>query len=924
MEIFVPTSTTARILYLDDQQYWREQVGGLLRDYGYMVEAVPTVDEAREHLRSGWEFDLLIADVRLNEQDESDVSGIALATQIRDEGSPLPVIILTAYQNSLSSAVYSKISKHPYKFSVVGKGEMPSKSENGLLCQIENSLPLNKRSIFCFVVMPFDPEFDEVYSAIQETLKELNIPCFRADKDHRAGYVPEKVREHLRRSTFVIADLTGHIPNVMYELGYAHASRRDTILLCQDYDSDLPRELGSFHAVRYGSMFSGIQELKNDLRTAVLETLSGQTVMPALRTGITCLPKTCAILASDKSIGQTAHSEIILPVVQKLGLQPLPQESLRANLLLVEQQWMAIQRASVIIAEISDGDPSVYYQVGVADALRHDCVVFLVCKDAKPPFNLRGRANLIEYNPTTARTAKSAHSEIEKRLQACLNTRHDQPASQPPQVDDQERNSRIQELFVLINRFSRQADSEIQERIRKQWSSDRILQSDEVFRETRQFVGERVEQYITAVQAAQSLDEANKVAHDLLTHGPRWADEALNRASSLQSSQPVNGANPIPGLVVREATSVDLELLVSLSGDGQTLAYVLHNPNGGLYHHKPVGSVRLASSPQALMQKTFDHLSALAKKPSAGQPPVETQQATQAISDIGSNLYDELFPLEFKLEYRVLRKNYRGMNLLITSDEPWIPWEMVRPVQNDAEGIPIYDDPPLCDTFQLARWTAGRAAPRRLYMQRAVLIRPSHNLKAASVEAAFFADLEADLPGLQVGEPLRLLSDVLDAFRGGSIHLFHFACHGNFDVSDPNESKLKLSDGVLTASQLTGNSQSGLRRAKPFVFLNACHSGQRGYGLTRIGGWAQRFINCGASAFVGTLWEINDVSAATFTVEFYRRLFGLEGYPQMMLGQAFREARLVIKNVYPGDPTWLAFVLYGNPLAYVRIGGSGA
>ena len=110
----------------------------------------------------------------------------------------------------------------------------------------------------------------------------------------------------------------------------------------------------------------------------------------------------------------------------------------------------------------------------------------------------------------------------------------------------------------------------------------------------------------------------------------------------------------------------------------------------------------------------------------------------------------------------------------------------------------------------------------------------------------------------------------------GTTQLYHFACHGNFDLTDPNESKLRLVDGFLSPSQLVGDRQSGLRRAKPLVFLNACHSGERGHGLTRLGGWAERFIDAGASAFIGSLWEINDEMAARFSLEFYHRILGLK------------------------------------------------
>ena len=309
----------------------------------------------------------------------------------------------------------------------------------------------------------------------------------------------------------------------------------------------------------------------------------------------------------------------------------------------------------------------------------------------------------------------------------------------------------------------------------------------------------------------------------------------------------------------------------------------------------------------------------MARAPSVHCSDEEQQFAEQTVLDFGSYLYDQLFPLEFKIEYRRLRDHFLDKSLLITSDEPWIPWELVRPVESDDKGILLYDDPPLCEAFCLARWIFGRAAPNILDVAHAVLVQPPSNLAAANSEAGFFLGLGTELPNLQVAGPLQTLSDVLNSFRDGGTQLYHFVCHGNLDTVDPNESKLKLSDGFLTATQITADRQSGLRRAAPMVFLNTCHGGRREYGLTQLGGWSQRFIDSGASAFVGAQWEVNDELAEMFAREFYSRLFGLEKHPSTTLGEAFRQARLAIKEHGRGNPTWLTYVLYGSPFACVRI-----
>jgi hypothetical protein len=54
-----------------------------------------------------------------------------------------------------------------------------------------------------------------------------------------------------------------------------------------------------------------------------------------------------------------------------------------------------------------------------------------------------------------------------------------------------------------------------------------------------------------------------------------------------------------------------------------------------------------------------------------------------------------------------------------------------------------------------------------------------------------------------------------------------------------------------------------------------------------------------------------DSSASTYAQEFYRA--ALAGDP---LGAAAKKARDAIRDE-PGDPTWLAYTLYGDPAARV-------
>jgi hypothetical protein len=388
-------------------------------------------------------------------------------------------------------------------------------------------------------------------------------------------------------------------------------------------------------------------------------------------------------------------------------------------------------------------------------------------------------------------------------------------------------------------------------------------------------------------------------------------------AGDLRSVQvpPIPLAAPCPG-----ARPPDLELRVTLGADGRTLAFVLHAPQGSAYNFKPTGQVTLQTDPRNFLQRYVDRLGSMARIPAETRTPGDTQQALRDLSRLGANLYDDLFPEDLKREYRTIRERYRGQSLLITSDEPWIPWELVRPFESDEAGNVLYDDPFLCETFRLAHWLAGRGTPDRLVFKQAAVIVPVTNLAAAQQEADYFEQLYRRQWDIQVKGPLTSVAEVEACLDEGGTQIYHFACHGNFDTQNPDESRLKLSDGSWQPSAIAGTTAGALRRAKPLVFLNACYSGDIGFALTGLGGWAERLVQAGASAFIGTLWEINDRLAAQFAIEFYNRLWGLNGRPPLPLGEAFLQARLAIKQLDPANPTWLAYVLYGDPYGDIPLG----
>ena len=102
-----------------------------------------------------------------------------------------------------------------------------------------------------------------------------------------------------------------------------------------------------------------------------------------------------------------------------------------------------------------------------------------------------------------------------------------------------------------------------------------------------------------------------------------------------------------------------------------------------------------------------------------------------------------------------------------------------------------------------------------------------------------------------------------------------------------------------------------LARSAPTVFMNACRSAGLAPTYNRLDGWAGKFLEAGAGAFIGSQWAVPDGAAREFAEELYARLTN-----GASLGKAMMDARAKAAT-HGGDPTWLAYSAYGNPRAKV-------
>lgn len=301
----------------------------------------------------------------------------------------------------------------------------------------------------------------------------------------------------------------------------------------------------------------------------------------------------------------------------------------------------------------------------------------------------------------------------------------------------------------------------------------------------------------------------------------------------------------------------------------------------------------------------------------APNAPASREQALALLRGVGRELYRRaagpLFDSAFwKLVDREQEGGFQFHTIQIYTNNPSLPWELMVPSNGNRSR-----DGFLATEFEVARWHISEEVsthdkPRqRLALRQVLAIVPTYSGALALPHQNDEIAALQQLKGFQRVEaklsPIRqLLSDPPEG-------IVHFAGHG---VAAPT-----AGGTVDYAIQLEGDTTLDLMswrglvnddaRHHPLYFLNACDVGQVNRVLNFVDGWAPTVLDSGGSGFIGGLWPLSDQGAAAFATRFYR------GMEDALAHGGSASVATLLKNsrqgfFRTGDPTFLAYVFYGN------------
>lgn len=133
---------------------------------------------------------------------------------------------------------------------------------------LEDELISTVDANYIFVIMSFDPKYDEVYEAIKaggERVHNKNLKVQRVS-EHKGDYIiTDRIEASIEKAEIIICDVSETSPNVYYELGYARAKKKHIILTAAQ-GTELPFDVRQYKTNFYDTAFQLQKLIEKELQ----------------------------------------------------------------------------------------------------------------------------------------------------------------------------------------------------------------------------------------------------------------------------------------------------------------------------------------------------------------------------------------------------------------------------------------------------------------------------------------------------------------------------------------------------------------------------------------------------------------------------------------------------------------------------------
>jgi len=209
----------------------------------------------------------------------------------------------TKWENHALNGTYSNLKANKfYKVEVELKGSKVILTVNGitvLTTVLLYVIPISQVGLFCmgideiviknyqvhteepkvFVVMQFSSPYNELYQdVIQPICDEFKLQVLRADETVGPGLIIADITKEISESRIVVAEVSPLNSNVYYEVGYAHALNKPTILIAEK-NVKLPFDISPFRTLFYENSIAGKKHVEDGFRKHIKSVLSDRGLL---------------------------------------------------------------------------------------------------------------------------------------------------------------------------------------------------------------------------------------------------------------------------------------------------------------------------------------------------------------------------------------------------------------------------------------------------------------------------------------------------------------------------------------------------------------------------------------------------------------------------------------------------------------------
>ena len=296
--------------------------------------------------------------------------------------------------------------------------------------------------------------------------------------------------------------------------------------------------------------------------------------------------------------------------------------------------------------------------------------------------------------------------------------------------------------------------------------------------------------------------------------------------------------------------------------------------------------------------------------------PAAARQAS--LKGVGVKLWESAPKCFRDLFWRLIDEDKAPRTIFIVSEEPSIPWELMRP-RRDLPNGDLDQREALGVDYIVGRWVHdGHRSPKQQEpIEDAYVVAPVYRVRELKTSPAESEWVCSKFSGVAVTPADGTRLDAMLAER--PVGLLHFIAHGKSDPTAP-QTLLLDNEVVFDAVQIKGlpGLETACRKKGPLVFLNACEVGRTTPSLVGLGGFATEFVQAGARAVIAPLWSVRDSVAHEVAVAFYQAALD---EPTRPFADILREIRKKAYEQADGEDTYAAYCFYGDPLTALQASG---